>query len=154
MTAVTLQATRPARFRVSPCVPSTHASRSPVRATAALLVAATGVIHLYLYQDYFSTVATIGPLFLLNFVTGIAIGALIVWSRGLLWPVAGGTFCLVTVGAFLISVHWGLFGYHETLSGAWQERAAVIEVAGVIACALAVLLPERGAARSADVPVR
>jgi hypothetical protein len=133
---------------------STHPSHSPVRATAALLVAATGVIHLYLYQDYFSTVATIGPLFLLNFVTGIAVGALILWSRGQLWPVAGGAFCLVTLGAFLISVHWGLFGFHETLSGAWQERAAVIEAAGVIVCAFVVLLPERGAARSADVRVR
>jgi len=32
-------------------VHSATASRSAVRATAALLVAATGVIHLYLYQD-------------------------------------------------------------------------------------------------------
>jgi hypothetical protein len=125
-----------------------------VRATAALLVAATGVIHLYLYQDYFSAVATIGPLFLLNFATGIALAALIVWSRTHLWPAAGGAFCLVTLAAFLVSVHWGLFGYHETLGGAWQERAAVIEVAGTIACVLAALLPEREAARSADVQVR
>ncbi len=125
-----------------------------MRATAALLVAATGVIHLYLYQDYFSTVATIGPLFLLNFATGIALGALIVCSRGQLWPVAGCAFCLVTLGALLVSVHWGLFGYHETLSGAWQERAVAIEIAGAIACALALMLPGREAAGRADVPVR
>ena len=154
MTAVTVAGNPAASLPRIPCVPSTHPSHSPVRATAALLVAATGVIHLYLYQDYFSAVATIGPLFLLNFATGIAVGALILWSRGHVWPAAGGAFCLVTLGAFLVSVHWGLFGYHETLSGAWQERAAAIEIAGTIACLLAVLLPEREAARSADVQVR
>ena len=112
-------------------------SRSAVRAAAALLVAATGVIHLYLYQDYFSSVATIGPLFLANFATGLIIGTLILRGRRRLWAVAGAAFCLLTLGAFLVSVHWGLFGYNESLAGPWQERAAAVEVAGAVACALA-----------------
>jgi hypothetical protein len=118
-------------------VQSALESRSAVRAAAALLVAATGVIHLYLYQDYFSKVATIGPLFLANFATGMVAGILILGGRRRLWAVAGGAFCLLTLGGFLISVHWGLFGFNESLTGAWQERAAAVEVAGAIACALA-----------------
>jgi hypothetical protein len=117
-------------------VHSATANRSAVRATAALLVAATGVIHLYLYQDYFSSVATIGPLFLANFAVGVVVGVLIL-RGGWLWPLAGGAFCLLTLTAFLVSVHWGLFGYNESLGGPWQERAGAVEVAGVIACALA-----------------
>jgi len=117
-------------------VHSATASRSAVRATAALLVAATGVIHLYLYQDYFSSVATIGPLFLANFAAGVVVAVLIL-RGGRLWALAGGAFCLLTLAAFLVSVHWGLFSYNETLGGPWQERAGAVEVAGAIACALA-----------------
>jgi hypothetical protein len=118
-------------------VHSAIASRSAVRVTAALLVVATGVIHLYLYQDYFSSVATIGPLFLANFAAGVVVGVLILRGRRRLWVLAGAAFCLLTLGAFLVSVHWGLFGYNESLGGPWQERAGAVEAAGVIACALA-----------------
>ena len=52
------------------------------------------------------------------------------------WSLLGAGFCLATLAGFLISVHWGLFGYRETLSGAWQERAAVVEIAGATACAV------------------
>jgi urea transporter len=118
-------------------VQSALESRSAVRAAAALLVVATGAIHLYLYQDYFSSVATIGRLFMANFATGLIIGILILRGRRRLWAAAGAAFCLLTLGAFLVSVHWGLFGYNESLAGPWQERAAAVEVAGASACALA-----------------
>lgn len=52
-------------------------------------------------------------------------------------------FCLATLGAFLVSVHWGLFGYQETLRGAWQDRAAAVEVVGAIACASLGVLSRR-----------
>jgi hypothetical protein len=50
-----------------------------------------------------------------------------------IWGLLGAGFCLGTLVAFLISVRWGLFGYRETLSGAWQQRAAAVEIAGTIA---------------------
>jgi hypothetical protein len=118
-------------------VHSAIASRAAVRVTAAFLVAATGVIHLYLYQDYFSSVATIGPLFLANLAAGVVLAVLMLRDGRRLWVLAGGAFCLLTLGAFLVSVHWGLFGYNESLGGPWQERAGAVEVAGAIACALA-----------------
>jgi hypothetical protein len=107
--------------------------------TAALVIA-TGAIHLYLYRLYFHRIATIGPLFLANFAVGVVLGVLILRRPGPLWSAIGAFFCLATLGAFLISVHWGLFGYHERLSGTWQERAAVVEIAGTIAGAVAAAL--------------
>ena len=106
------------------------------RAVAAGLVVATGAIHLYLYRDGFSAVPTIGRLFLANFVVGVVLGLAILLRGRVAWSLLGAGFCLATLAGFLISVHWGLFGYRETLSGAWQERAAVVEIAGAIACAV------------------
>ena len=106
------------------------------RAVAAALVVATGAIHLYLYRDGYSVVPTIGRLFLANFVVGVVLGLGVLLRGRVAWSVLGGGFCLATLAGFLISVHWGLFGYQETLNGAWQQRAAVVEIAGAIACAV------------------
>jgi hypothetical protein len=113
--------------------PQAGANLVAARAVAAALVIATGGIHLYLYQDGFSSVPTIGRLFLANFVVAVVLGlALLVRGRWI-WSLLGAGFCLGTLVAFLISVQWGLFGYQETLSGAWQQRAAAVEIAGAIA---------------------
>ena len=127
--------------------PGTGANLVALRAVGAGLVAAVGAIHLYLYRDGFSSVPTIGRLFLANFVVAVVLGLAILVRGRALWGLLGAGFCLGTLVAFLVSVHWGLFGYQETLSGAWQQRAAVVEVAGAIACALVAVLslrPGRG----------
>jgi hypothetical protein len=100
---------------------------------AAALVVATGAIHLYLYRDGFSSVPTIGRLFLANFVVAVVVGLAVLVRGRWIWGLLGAGFCLGTLVAFLISVRWGLFGYRETLSGAWQQRAAAVEIAGTIA---------------------
>ena len=99
-----------------------------------VLVIGTGVIHLYLYQDTFSAIPTIGNLFLVNFASGISIGSLVIFWPRRPWAVLGAVYCATTLAVFLISVRWGLFGYQETLRGAWQERAAAVEIAGALAC--------------------
>jgi hypothetical protein len=104
------------------------------RAVAAALVFATGAIHLYLYQDGFSSIPTIGRLFLANFVVAVVLGLAVLLRGRWAWSLLGAGFCLGTLVAFLVSVHWGLFGYQETLSGAWQQRAAAVEIAGAVAC--------------------
>jgi hypothetical protein len=104
------------------------------RFIAAALVIATGAIHLYLYQNGFSSVPTIGRLFLANFVVAVVLGLAVLLRGRRIWSLLGAGFCLGTLVAFLVTVHWGLFGYQETLSGAWQQRAAVVEIAGTIAC--------------------
>ncbi len=117
------------------------------RLAAAGLVIATGAIHLYLYQSFMSQVPTVGRLFLANFVAALVLGGLIVVRPRALWSALGAAFCLGTLGAFLVSVHWGLFGYQETLRGAWQERAAGVELAGAVAGSAAAALTWRRSRR-------
>jgi hypothetical protein len=36
-------------------------------------------------------------------------------------------------------VHWGLFGYQETLHGTWQDLTAAVEVAGAAVAGLVTI---------------
>jgi hypothetical protein len=106
----------------------------------ALLVAAAGAIHLYLYFDYFHRVHVVGGLFLVNAAAGILIAALLLVRRDQIALVAALGYALGTLAGFAISARWGLFGYHETFWGSWQEAAGGIELAAAF---LAVLLLAR-----------
>jgi hypothetical protein len=102
------------------------------RLVAAALVLAAGAIHLYLYFDYFNDVPTIGPLFVANAAAAVVIAIVLATWDHILSLLAGFGFSVATLGAFFISVENGLFGYHETLRGAWQERAGVVEAAAIL----------------------
>ena len=103
----------------------------------ALLVAAAGAIHLYLYFDYFHRVHVVGALFLVNAAVGLAAGAALLVHRDSLLLLAAGAYMVGTLAGFVVSTRWGLFGYHETFWGGWQEAAGGVELA---AAALAALL--------------
>jgi hypothetical protein len=110
----------------------------------ALLVAAAGAIHLYLYFDYFHRVHVVGVLFLVNAAAGLVLGAALLARRDLPVVLAAGGYAIGTLAAFVISTRWGLFGYRETFWGSWQEAAAGIELtaAVLVAALLAVRRPQ------------
>ncbi len=121
-----------------------YAERSAGRAAAgpiapqfalALLVAAAGGIHLYLYFDYFHRVHVIGTLFLVNATAGLAVGAVLLVRRDRLVLLAALGYAVGTLAGFVVSTRWGLFGYHETFWGSWQEAAGGIELAAAILAA-------------------
>ncbi len=96
---------------------------------AALLGAAAG-IHLHLWLGGYRRVPTIGPLFLLQAVGGIALtGALLLW-RKLVVLLAAALFQLATVGGLLLSVGVGLFGFRDSLSAPLAITSLVTELAG------------------------
>lgn len=105
---------------------------------AALLIAATGGIHLYLWFDYFHGVHVVGALFLANAAVGLALGALLLVGSEALSLLAAGGYAVATLAAFAVSTRWGLFGYRETFWGSWQEAAGGVELAA--ACLIALLL--------------
>jgi hypothetical protein len=57
------------------------ASPSIVQVAAALLVAATGAIHLYLWFDYFHRVHVVGDLFLANAAVGLVLAYAVIARR-------------------------------------------------------------------------
>jgi hypothetical protein len=113
------------------------------RLAGSLLVLAAGGIHLYLYFDYFHLVHVVGALFVLNAAAAVSIGVGLAVSARPLWTLAGIGFAAATLGAFLVSVYHGLFGYTESLQGGWQEAAAAVELAAMVVLA-AVLAARRG----------
>ena len=102
----------------------------------ALLVAAAGAIHLYLWFDYFHRVHVVGALFLVNAAVGLALGAALLARRDIRVLLAAGGYAAGTLVAFAVSTRWGLFGYRETFWGSWQEAAGGVELAATVLVAL------------------
>jgi hypothetical protein len=106
---------------------------------AALLVAATGAIHLYLWFDYFHRVHIVGDLFLANAAAGVLLAVALAASGSVLVLAAGAAFALSTFVAFAVSTRYGLFGYHESFWGTWQESAGGVELAAASVLAYGAL---------------
>jgi hypothetical protein len=77
-------------------------------------------------------IRTDGPFFLLDAVVGAALAVLLlVWSRPLVGLIAAG-FVASTIAALLISLNFGLFGFHESTQASyvgeslWLESVAVV----------------------------
>lgn len=107
------------------------------RVGLALLVAAAGAVHLYLWFDYFHRVHVVGVLFLVNAAAGVVIAAALLVSDGAAVVLAAVAYAVGTLIGFAVSTRWGLFGYHESFWGGWQEAAGGLELAAV---ALAVVI--------------
>jgi hypothetical protein len=120
------------------------------RIGGALLVLAAGAIHLWLYFDFFHRVHVIGVLFIANAAAAAVIGAGLLLS-GSPWLLAAGTgYAVATLTAFFVSVYHGLFGYVESLTGAWQLAAGGVEIATIVVLAPTLVLTLRDEARRVD----
>jgi len=120
--------------------------RSPVpapggRRAAALLLrlgcvgllAWIGAVHLHLWLEGYRQIPTDGPLFLLDAVTGLALAALLlVWAAPLAALIAAG-YTASTLGALLISLSVGLFGFRESISASFVTQSLAIETITVFA---------------------
>jgi predicted lipoprotein with Yx(FWY)xxD motif len=107
-------------------------SRLLLRVTGAGLLIATAAIHLDLYLTGYRTIPTIGWLFLLQVIVGFAAGLLVLATGSRLAAAFGAAFALSTLGGYLLSVQFGLFGFREVRTTAGIV-AAVIEVAAFAA---------------------
>jgi hypothetical protein len=127
-----------------------HGLASPRRATApgkggrraaalllrlgcTALLAWIGYIHLHLWQEGYSHIPTNGPLFLLDAVAGFILAAvLLAWPRPLAGLLAAG-YTAATLGALLISLSVGLFGFQESISASYVTESLTIEAITVLA---------------------
>ena len=92
------------------------------------LLWATAAVHLDLYLTGYRTIPTIGWLFLLQVVAGFVLGGLVLVWRSRLVAAAGALFALATLGGYLLTVQFGLFGFREVRTTAGIV-AGIIEVA-------------------------
>jgi hypothetical protein len=113
----------------------------------AALVAATALIHLYLWADGYRHIATIGPLFLAQAIVGLCLAVVLVAYPCVASAAAGGAYLVATLGAFTLSASVGLFGFQDRLDAPWASDALVVEVAGLVCLAIGAALqvqPARG----------
>jgi predicted lipoprotein with Yx(FWY)xxD motif len=104
------------------------------------LLWATAALHLDLYLTGYRTIPTIGWLFLLQIVAGFALGALVLVLRSRLVAAAGALFALATLGGYLLTVQFGLFGFREVRTTAGIV-AGIIEVAAFAVLAVYAATP-------------
>jgi predicted lipoprotein with Yx(FWY)xxD motif len=103
------------------------ASRLVLRVIGAGLLIATAAIHLDLYLTGYRSIPTIGWLFLLQVIAAFALGGLVLVTGNRLVAALGAGFALSTLGGYLLSVQFGLFGFREVRTTAGIV-AGIIEV--------------------------
>jgi predicted lipoprotein with Yx(FWY)xxD motif len=112
-----------------------------LRVTGAGLLIATAAIHLDLYLTGYRTIPTIGWLFLLQIIAGFALGGLVLVTGSRLVAALGAGFALSTLGGYLLSVQFGLFGFREVRTTAGIV-AAIIEVLAFAVLAVFAAVPQ------------
>ena len=133
--------------------PSSSAVVARVVTSLAVLVSALAHGWLFFY-DGWRDVDVIGPLFMVNAISGVIIAVLVlVWRHWFSLFLAFG-FSAVTFAALLISRWWGLFGVQDTVLGPSQITCLVAEFVGMVAAVATFLLERRpaGAGSRAAVP--
>ena len=124
----------PSRVHIAmPAAVQRRVATNVARGLAVAGVLLSADVHLDLwYSQGFRDIPTIGPLFLLNAVSGVLIGLVVLsWSHWLPALAAAG-FGAGTLVAFYLSVSVGLFGLHEVASGQPQVLAQVAEYVAVV----------------------
>jgi hypothetical protein len=89
-------------------------------------------IHLHLWLDGYSGIATIGPLFLLQAIGGFTLVIAILLLRRPIVALAGAGYLLATMAGFLVSVNIGLFGFQDAWSASFATTAFAVEAAGSV----------------------
>jgi hypothetical protein len=121
------------RRPTAPGVSGRWAAALLLRLGCAALLAWIGYIHLHLWLEGYRHIPVNGALFLLDAVAGFALAAvLLAWPRLLAGLLAAG-YTAATLGALLISLSAGLFGFRESISASYVVQSLVIEAIAVLA---------------------
>jgi predicted lipoprotein with Yx(FWY)xxD motif len=109
-----------------------------LRVAGAMLLAGSAGIHLYLYLTGYRSIPTIGWLFVLQFIAGLVLAAAVLVTHSRVAVAASAALALLTLGAYLLAVWIGLFGFKEVRTRA-GIAAGLIEVAAFALLALAAI---------------
>ncbi|MHB1911984.1 MAG: hypothetical protein ACYCTI_08030 [Acidimicrobiales bacterium] len=105
-----------------------------LRVTAAAALVASAAIHVHLWDTGYRHIPTIGPLFLLQAITGSVLALAVLalprpWSG--LAGMAGAGFLASTAAGMVLSAEIGLFGFKDSYSAPWAKASLAVEVIGV-----------------------
>ncbi len=109
----------------------------------AVLLVVSAIIHLHLWSTGYRHIPTIGPLFVLQGVAGIAIALVVAVTRRAWAALVGAGFAASTIAGLLLSVEVGLFGFKDSLSAPDATLSLVVESAALVVLAGAALIGVR-----------
>ena len=111
-------------------------------AAGAATIVVSAVVHLYLWgkSDGYRAVPTVGPLFLVQGIVGLLLGAVMLIIRHVVATTAGAVYMAMSIGGLYLSLHGGLFDYQETLDAQYVKLSLVVEIIGLIACLVALAM--------------
>jgi predicted lipoprotein with Yx(FWY)xxD motif len=126
-----------------------------LQVAGALLLAVSAGIHLDLYLTGYRSIPVIGWLFLVQVIVACVLTIAVLVTHSWLAAAASAGFALSTLGAYLLAVWTGLFGFKEIRTRA-GIAAGLIEVAafGVLALAAIAIGPAQRADGSVSRVVR
>jgi hypothetical protein len=106
-----------------------------LRLGSAAILVLIGYIHLHLWQEGYRQIPTDGPMFLVDALAAFVLAAtLLAWARPIVGLLAAG-FAASTLGALLISLSIGLFGFREQIQASFVVESIVIEAIVTVALA-------------------
>jgi hypothetical protein len=100
----------------------------------AVLTILSALIHLKLWggSSGYRSLPTIGPLFLVQAISGIVIGLAMALSRWLLFVLAGVGLLAGTALGLFITVQYGLFGFQENWGAPYAKSSLIEEIVGAV----------------------
>ena len=113
--------------------PGRRAAVLLLRLGCVALLGWIGYIHLHLWLEGYRQIPTDGPLFLLDAVTGLAVAAALLVRPAPLTGLLAAGYTVSTLGALVISLTVGLFGFHESISASFVTESLAIEAITVLA---------------------
>ena len=109
------------------------------RIIAAIAVLVSAYVHLYEWLNGMRHVHVIGPLFVVNIVSGVVIAVLLVTWKHWFAPFLAFGFGATTLAGFAIATtSAGLFGDHEKWQGSYIWVAAIAEAVTVVAALISL----------------
>jgi len=111
---------------------------------AAVAAAGSSTIHIHLWATGYKHLPTIGPLFLMQSISGWLLAViLVVARRSVLVPLAAAGFLVSTAAGMVLSAEVGLFGFKDSFSAPWAKTSLAIELAGALIAMSAAALQWR-----------
>lgn len=100
------------------------------------LLVTSGLIHLHLWDIAYRSVATLGPLFLVQAIAALVLAVAIVATRHILAIGAGLALVAGTIAGFFLARTVGLFGFKLTFTSGLATTVLVIEIMAIVTLAL------------------
>lgn len=111
-------------------------------AAGGILLVCSAYVHFHLWSgtDGYRSIPTIGPLFLLQSITGLVLGLGVIAVRRVWAALIGIGFVVATVAGFLVSVTHGLLGFKDSWMAPFAKEAFTIEIVAATVLVIAVAL--------------